>query len=70
MITAIVVAGAVLLMDAISNVYLGKLLLQQSRLLTQATQVLNASINTVSALAEKVADLCRKEDTNDRSQTP
>jgi hypothetical protein len=59
-LTIALIAGAVLVIDAVSNIYLGRLLLQQSRLLTQAAQTLNAACNVVASLAERLADADQK----------
>lgn len=55
MTTIALIAGAVLVIDAVSNLYLGRLLLHQSRLLTQAATTLNAACICVAALAERLA---------------
>lgn len=57
----VLILATVLICDAVSNIYLGKLLLKQSRLLQQACQTLYAAINCVAALAEKLSNTPTKE---------
>ena len=53
--------GAVIVIDAIANVALGRLLVKQATLLTQACQTLNAAINCVATLAERLGVIDAKE---------
>jgi predicted Co/Zn/Cd cation transporter (cation efflux family) len=50
----------VLICDALTNVMLGKLLAQQSKILRDTARTLQASITTVADLADKVGELCRE----------
>ena len=51
------IAALVVVIDAISNIVLARLLLQQSKILSQACATLDATIATVSALASVVAEI-------------
>jgi hypothetical protein len=64
MLSIAITAGIVLVANTVGNLIEAKLLLQQGQLLTQATQILNASINTIAALTERVSDLCEERKTH------